>query len=450
MASKVTSVGRWWRHRTRFDDALALALLALAVNLLLVRHFDHASLAALPAFLESTSYQWCIAAVAFFLLRSAGIRRGWLHWAWLAQALAGTAILVAIEVAVPGPPGRAYQLWQTVNVAMCLILAAGIGYGAMRQPRQHRWFVLATTLLGLGIAANDVIDPVALRSGTALGHYLYPAFLLLVWLVMTGRVFGERAAVRAAHGQALQTLLAEQTVQGELLRRRAIESERKRIASDLHDGVGSQIVNLIATLEPHSPSQQIIAAALERCLLDLKIMVDSIEGEGDSITDALARLRYRVQPALDRLGMQMNWNMHDARQLASIPPDKVLQLLRVCQEALSNTMRHSKASLVEVTCRYVASSRCVLLEICDDGRGIRATLADRQGTGKGLAAMRRRAGAMGARIEFSSCRSDGTGTRIMLLLPVPAATRHNAPGTPTAHDAATALDDGSGPRDAPG
>lgn len=416
-----TSLGARWRRRTRLDQALALALLAVAVNLLLVRYLDGDSVHPLPRFLVNTSYQWCLAAIAFFLLQSAGVRHGWLHWAWLAQALAGTALLAAAGIAARGAAAsRAYPAWQAVNVAMCLILAAGIGHGAIRHARQHRWFIAAMALLGLGIAANDVLDVDKLLAGTASGHYLFPVFLVLVWLVVTGRLFGERAAAQAAHLRTLRTLLAEQTAQGESLRRHAVESERKRIASDLHDGVGSQLVNLIATLDPHSPRQQAMAVALEQCLLDLKIMVDSIGGEDDSIIDALARLRYRVQPALDRLGIGMRWDMQDAQQLAHLPADRVLQLLRISQEALSNAMRHARASTLEVTCRYLASNQCLLLEICDDGCGIRASVAQRHPIGRGLAGMRQRAEAMGARIEFSSCRSDGTGTRIMLLLPVPA------------------------------
>lgn len=420
MGHEFASMKNWWRRFTRLDQALALALLALVVNLLMVRSFEDDPASPLHGFTVNTSYQWCIAALTFFLLQSAGIRSGWLHKAWLAQALVGTALLAAIGIEAWGSASRPYETWQAVNVAMCLILAAGIGYGAVRHARRHRWFIVVTSLLGLGIAATDVMDIDSLRSGTAFGYYLYPVFLVLVWLVVTDRIFGERSAAQDAHLQTLSTLLAEQTAHGETLRRHAVESERKRIASDLHDGVGSQLINLIATLDPHSARQQAMAIALEECLLDLKIMVDSIDGEDDSIIDALARLRYRVQPALDRLGIQMSWNMHDAQQLASIPADRVLQLLRISQEALSNVMRHSQASTVELTCRYLNSSHCLLLEICDDGRGIRAAVAQRSTTGKGIAAMRHRAETIGARIEFSTCRNDGTGTRIMLLLPVSA------------------------------
>ncbi|TAL72018.1 MAG: hypothetical protein EPN79_03720 [Burkholderiaceae bacterium] len=412
------SIGNRWRLYTRLDQTLVLALLALALNLLLVRHFEGDTSSALIGLVVKASYQWCLAVVIFFLLQSAGIGRGWLYWTGLLQSLAGTAILLAIALATPGRRGLPAPLWQVFNVAMCLILAAGISYHGSRNARPHRWLVLLATLLTLGIAANDVTNPNGLRSGTTFGHYLYPELVLLVWLVVTGRVFGERATERADHAQSLGRLQAEQALHSELLSRRAVESERKRIASDLHDGVGSQLVNLIATLDPRSQPQQAVAIALEQCLLDLKIMVDSIEGEHDTIVDALARLRYRIQPSLDRLGIQMTWNVQDSDLLGALAPDQVLQLLRISQEALSNVMRHSQASVVEVTCRYVVSSHSLLLEICDNGQGVHATAAGKHAAGKGIRGMRERAAAIGASLDFSHPQNDRDGTRLFLLLPL--------------------------------
>lgn len=424
MNTEAMSLTTWYRKRSRFDLALALALAALAVNLGLARYLGSRPSSALSDFWVDTSYQWCIAAVAFFLLQSAGIEQDWLYWLCLSQALVGTVMLGGAGLHGLQGSGRIFQAWQAINVAFCLALAAGICYFAARRGGKHPWFVIGATLFGLGIALDDVSHADTLRTATAFGHYLYPVYLLLVWLVMTGRgadsqsAFDDLAAEQAGHVEALGRLRAEQALQSDLLSRRAIESERKRIASDLHDGVGSQLVNIIATLDPRSPSQQAIAVALEQCLLDLKIMVDSIEGEHDSVIDALARLRYRIQPSLDKLGIQMVWNVQDSAEIGSVTADKVLQILRISQEALSNAMRHSQASAIEVTCRYLASNQCLLLEICDNGRGIQAAMAGRRAVGKGLAGMRLRAETMGARLAFSSCRGDRTGTRIMLLLPV--------------------------------
>lgn len=407
-----------WRLPARLDQTLVLALLALALNLLVVRHFAGNSSSVLISFVVKTSYQWCLAFVFLFLLESAGIERGWLHAAWLLQVLVGTAILLAMLIVAPARSSALSRLWQAFNLAMCLILAAGFSYRGGKSTRPHHWLVLLATLLTLGIAANDVTNAGGLRSGTAYGHYLFPELALIVWLIVTGRAFGERAAMQADHAQGLGRLQAEQTLQSELLSRRAVESERKRIASDLHDGVGSQIVNLIATLDPHSQRQQAIAIALEQCLLDLKIMVDSIEGEHDTIVDALARLRYRIQPSLDRLGIEMIWNVQDSTQLSALAPDQVLQLLRISQEALSNVMRHSQASVVEVTCRYVASSHSLLLEICDNGQGVHTSATGKSTAGKGIRSMRERAESIGARLDFSHPQNDRDGTRLLLLLPV--------------------------------
>ncbi|MGH8821542.1 MAG: sensor histidine kinase [Rhodoferax sp.] len=375
--------------------------------------------------------------MAFFLLQSAGIMQSRLYRLCSAQVLIGTVLLGAMVLNGLNQASAVFQGWQAINAVFCAVLAIGVCRFAIRRRIRRRWFLIGATLFGLGIALNGVLNADAVRTGTAYGNYLFPVYLLLVWLVMTGRspdrlsAFDDLASEQAEHFEALRRLRAEQAAQSDFLSRRALDSERKRIASDLHDGVGSQLVNLIATLDLHSRQQQVMATALEQCLLDLKIMVDSIDGEHDSIIDALARLRYRIQPSLDRQGIQMTWNMQHSPELDLVASDKVLQLLRISQEAVSNIIRHSEASVVEVTCRYAASNRSLLLEICDNGRGIQATLAGKRMTGKGLRAMRERAETIGASFEFSHCQSDRTGTRIMLLLPVPVPVQpHKTEGVP--------------------
>jgi hypothetical protein len=87
----------------------------------------------------------------------------------------------------------------------------------------------------------------------------------------------------------------------------------------LHDGVGSQLVNIIASRDTNMPQQQAVALALEQCLVDLKMMVEGIEDAIDGLIHALGNLRYRVQHSLEKLGIRMMWkvdmdgSLHDFR-----------------------------------------------------------------------------------------------------------------------------------------
>ncbi|HRM93208.1 MAG TPA: histidine kinase, partial [Alicycliphilus sp.] len=55
-----------------------------------------------------------------------------------------------------------------------------------------------------------------------------------------------------------------------------LRQERQRIARDLHDQVGSQLVHAMAMVDAHNPSMQPLVKALEHCLLDVRLLVDSM------------------------------------------------------------------------------------------------------------------------------------------------------------------------------
>jgi signal transduction histidine kinase len=90
-----------------------------------------------------------------------------------------------------------------------------------------------------------------------------------------------------------------------------------------------------------------------------------------------------------------------------LPSDKALGLLRICQEAVVNALRHAQASKIRVQITYQPSG--VDLSVHDNGRGFDPK-AHVGGKGFGLISMRERAERIGARIEISG--EPGQGTRL--------------------------------------
>ena len=170
----------------------------------------------------------------------------------------------------------------------------------------------------------------------------------------------------------------------------AIEGERKRIAQDIHDGVGSQLVGLIASLDANSLVHKRLRLGLECCLLDLKMAVDNMDSGDSNIFDALGSLRYRFAPSLQRAGVRMVWRVETAGPLLALPQTSVAQVMRIVQECLANVLMHSEAKKVRVVCRYELDPPHMLLEVQDDGVGM-AQGQDGAVTGKGLSGMRERA-----------------------------------------------------------
>ena len=87
------------------------------------------------------------------------------------------------------------------------------------------------------------------------------------------------------------------------------------MAAALHDGVGSQLVHLISLSEQHpDPAMRL---ALEQCLLDLRLIVDSMDAQDESLAVLLARFRHRLQPVLERQGMSLHWDIWDPEALGA-------------------------------------------------------------------------------------------------------------------------------------
>lgn len=379
-------------------------------------------------FFAQASCQVGIVALLFFFLISASVIRFETHLVWMIQGLAGLLLLVWSNW------GPWFQAWTfTLWVAMNSVCVNGlISYGALKvyglgPLKKRQWLALGVSVMGLGTCLVDVPTVGPAAPANTLVDYWYAAFLLALGLVIFTRPFKWLTPL-TVDAEAQSTAWSPVTgfgPQNDSVAS-AIAGERRRIAQDLHDGVCSQLVSILATLDSHSPQQQGLALALEQCLVDLKLMVDVIDDADDSVIDALGRLRYRVQSGPDALGIEMHWAVDACGPLQSLHGETAKQVLRIAQEGLSNVMRHSQATAVEVICSHVPADNMLLLEIHDNGNGIPRLEADRP-SGKGLENMKKRARGMVGQLQIST--KPGVGTRVRLLVPLSAS---QGPVTPVA------------------
>lgn len=216
---------------------------------------------------------------------------------------------------------------------------------------------------------------------------------------------------------------------------REVQAERRRIAADLHDGVGGLLVNAMTLLEPHETRQRQAQELLEQALLDLRLLVDAMDAVEDALPVRLARLRHRLQPVLDRRGMHIHWSVADPQSDAALRgmPDlprglPCQQLLAITQEAVSNVLQHAQATTlwlvlepVEPGLAQTDGARPGLhrelrweLRVEDDGCGLPtpAPLALDATQGMGLAGMHRRAHAIGAALDLAPRAGGGTVVRV--------------------------------------
>ncbi|WP_432725330.1 sensor histidine kinase [Variovorax sp. W6] len=216
----------------------------------------------------------------------------------------------------------------------------------------------------------------------------------------------------------------------------AVMAERRRIANDLHDGVGSRLVALLASQDPKSAGPDSLSMALQACLLELQMTVDDLDDQGDStVVERLGHLRYRLRPAFERMGVAFDWSVSGESETFPMPAETASQVCRVAQEALSNALRHSRASRVELRVAPHDQGRAMVLEVRDNGRGLGVPVGAPSGSGpaghlgKGLRSMHSRAEAIGAELDIGPMAPHGLCVRLVVPCDATAAAAQSSSGT---------------------
>jgi len=211
-------------------------------------------------------------------------------------------------------------------------------------------------------------------------------------------------------------------VEREALLTRAVEAsemERRKIASDLHDGVVQRLVGTGMSLGAAARSAehngtggtnsqtanvlQKSASELREAVRELRTLIVKIAPTGltgETLPDALTDL---VEP-LRASGIEADVRFADCR----LDPAEAKLMFRVAQEALRNVTRHSNAKHVQVTVATLATGRT--LTVSDDGRGFEpeALAASRREGHVGLTLLKSLAQDGGAQLRVDSSPEHGT------------------------------------------
>lgn len=177
-------------------------------------------------------------------------------------------------------------------------------------------------------------------------------------------------------------------------RDRSRMEERLRLVRDMHDGFGSQLASARILAESREMGQRELAGTLDECLADLHLLVDVLGSEEASLPDAMADYRFRIQRRLENLPLKVTWDV-DIEDAPPMPSKRILEIMRIVQEALNNALRHARARRIRIE-GACGPAGDLVIRVVDDGVGIPPDVAG----GRGIGNMRHRARGIGARLEF--------------------------------------------------
>lgn len=202
----------------------------------------------------------------------------------------------------------------------------------------------------------------------------------------------------------------------------AVIQERQRLARELHDAASQTLFSLVyearaaalgaATGEPVGEALRRIEHRAGEALQEMRGLVHALRPKSLE-RDGLPTTLRDLADALSRAHLaEITTDIDDAAQL---PLDHEHQLLRIAQEALNNALRHGAGAPVTVALQRHRGA--VELRVRDGGPGYDPAALPRTMRTMGLATMRERAEAIGARLEIGAVAGDGV--TVTVRVPVP-------------------------------
>ncbi|MGD6803487.1 sensor histidine kinase [Rossellomorea vietnamensis] len=252
-------------------------------------------------------------------------------------------------------------------------------------------------------SASGVIGAVVypLRKGMKIKRYEY------LYLYLIGKVLANKER---------ELLLEEENAKS------LKEDFRKKMAQDMHDGIAQQLFFLNAMLfklKMNLPEER--SGNVDQILQDIE---KQVKGSHQEIRDYIKDLRdegkkEHIFDAIDQLVKRLTADkgltvrFHTSGQPLNEDPDTVLIIYRFVQESLNNTLKHAKATSIEISLEVTQVQWSI--HILDNGIGFDEELTNTKKESLGLIGMSERINEAGGTMSVNS--NLGTGTKITAILP---------------------------------
>jgi ligand-binding sensor domain-containing protein/signal transduction histidine kinase len=201
-----------------------------------------------------------------------------------------------------------------------------------------------------------------------------------------------------------------------------LERVRTRIATDLHDDLGSNLSQIAIQSEVLLMEAGRKDPSMAKLLSNITTTAnESVEAMGDivwainptedSLQDLIRRMRRFASDVFTARGIDFDFRAPGVNRHVEIGADLRREVFLLFKETVNNIVRHSKCTRAEI--EMALDGDALLLQVSDNGKGFDSTL---ETEGNGLSSIRRRARNLGGMLEVLS--TPGTGTTIRLRAPL--------------------------------
>ena len=206
------------------------------------------------------------------------------------------------------------------------------------------------------------------------------------------------------------------------------DDERRRIARELHDGVGQILAALGMNIAKVRHESEKLSNEAARAISENAFMVDELSREIRTMSHLLhppmldeiglsSALRWYVDGFSERSKVKVELDLPE--ELGRLSNEMELTIFRMIQECLTNVHRHSGSNSAAIRVRQ--EDHHVRVEVQDQGKGIpaekQAELSSSSRAGVGFRGMRERLRQLNGTLEI---RSDATGTTVIASVPLTA------------------------------
>jgi ligand-binding sensor domain-containing protein/two-component sensor histidine kinase len=232
------------------------------------------------------------------------------------------------------------------------------------------------------------------------------------WWFLTIAILAAGSLIYAGYSYHLKRLLE-------------IERVRTRIATDLHDDIGSNL-SLIAMVsevakqqapEENQPIMESLALVSRTSRQSVDAMSDivwAVNPKRDHLHDLTERMRRFASDTFTARDIEFEFTHPDEKQDIRLGTEIRKQVYLIFKEGVNNIAKHSECTAAEINLRLYQGG--VELTICDNGKGFAATHESNGYGGNGLRSMRERAASLGGKIEVESQKDRGTTIKLKIPL----------------------------------